>query len=167
MRHEIFRRRKLFFCLLGLALLLLVLVELLVPWRFYLYRGSPLRQAVLRGDSASVERLLQGGADPNEIDKYGWNLLFYAAKCNHASVARILIGAGADKDSVCWGWTPLTIASYEGHIEMVRLLISVGADVNIDTGGGWTPLKYAEYAGHPSIVEILEAAGAMPSDSRQ
>lgn len=70
-----------------------------------------LKNAVIKRDYASVKRLLNNGANPNEQDSEGLTALHYAAKDNRVFIASLLVQKGAYimvKDNV--GYTPLDYA---------------------------------------------------------
>ncbi len=61
------------------------------------YAGlSPLLDAVRRNDVASVERLLDAGADLHSVDETGTTMLMYAALYAGPEVIQALIRRGAD-----------------------------------------------------------------------
>ena len=59
-----------------------------------------LREASLRGHSASVAALLAGGVDPNGTDMYGVPPLIYAAARGQGDIVRILLDNGAEPSVV-------------------------------------------------------------------
>ena len=62
-------------------------------------KARQLFQAAREGNVPQVAALLQAGADPNAVDKYGETALMEAAKEGHADVARVLLKAGADPNA--------------------------------------------------------------------
>ncbi len=54
-------------------------------------RSTKLIDAVLKNDIARVERSLRNGADPNEVDGYGWPAMIHAVMYNEIATVRILI----------------------------------------------------------------------------
>lgn len=103
--------------------------------------------AAAEGDSASVERLLEAGADV-EANGYG--------KVNG---------------------TPLCFAVSHNHIQNVKMLIQHGANINTKTcrqpyrggfptylGDNFTPLMVAAYLGHLDIADQLLAAEAQADE---
>jgi ankyrin repeat protein len=91
---------------------------------------SPLHLAALRGSAEEVERLLNGGADPNVRDVFGRTPLHYAAARNHKAAAELLLKHGADpnaKDES--GETPLDLAAWRCAVDVLELLLPLG-DVN-------------------------------------
>lgn len=81
------------------------------PWPALGEREQKLRQAILAGDEDGVKVLLAQGADPNVVDQYGLNALFYAALVDHKAIAKQLVAKGVDgtlRDD--HGWQPLHYA---------------------------------------------------------
>jgi ankyrin repeat protein len=128
--------------------------------------GTPLHQAVRRGDAAAVERLLAEGADVNAPDKYDSTPLHVAAEKGNVKVAEMLLARGASLTARDGGRnTPLDIAAFFGKVEVVNLLIAKGADVRArnSTEDG-TAIEAAAAMGHLAVVQVLlAAAGADPN----
>ena len=55
-------------------------------------RLSPLQSAALNGGVETVHCLLQLGADPNLLDRYGRNALYYALQSGDVDCVEMLIG---------------------------------------------------------------------------
>ena len=115
----------------------------------------------MKGDVATVQRLISEGANINDVKDSFWfsvSPLHYAAGNGQIEVAKALIAAGANVNLAGKkGWTPLFIAAFRGDTEIVKTLIAAGADVNRADNDGKTPLYMA--ARHSDIVELLKAAG--------
>ncbi len=73
-----------------------------------------LHEAAVVGDYHTLSDRLQGGADPNEFDEFGYSPLHLAARGKSLKVVRLLLDAGAD---VCaadaHGRTPLQLCAHE------------------------------------------------------
>ena len=137
--------------------------------------SKPLADAVEKGDTAQVTRLLDSGVSPDAADKINYetatSALMIAAANNRLDVARLLLDRGADVNRHNHsGRTALYEAVSKERSEMVRLLVHRGADVNA-VYSGLTPLGLAENGfdvaqsetgrGHlQEIVRTLEDAGA-------
>jgi ankyrin repeat protein len=113
--------------------------------------GGPadqLLQAVRKGDTAAVARLLAAGADPNALvpgrlssgEVFQTTALCQAAAKDRLEAARRLLDAGADPSLADGdGETPLMYAAGEGHLEVLRLLLARGAAVDaVDPRSGAT-----------------------------
>jgi len=131
-----------------------------------LQNNLPLDQAARDGDFPEVKRLIEQGANPNDLNKWGTSALtgastYGADSTSHTEIVRYLIIHGADVNKrVAAGTTALNEASFWGHIETVRVLLGAKADVNSAKDNGYTPLLSAASRGHVFIVKLLIAAGA-------
>lgn len=72
-----------------------------------------LKDAVIKRDYASVKRLLENGANPNEQDSEGLTALHFAAKDNRVVIANLLLHNGAS----------IMIKDNEGHTSLDYALI--------------------------------------------
>ena len=126
-----------------------------------------------KGAFETVEKLLNAGLDPNNVNSFGYFPLHVAAFAGHTAIVEALLNAGADPNIVpavssdsdralnyCAGMTPLHFAAAAGHTELVDLLLTAGADVSSVAGNGYTPIYWADKAGHVSAVISLLNAGA-------
>ena len=107
---------------------------------------TPLVFAARQGDIASVEVLLEHGAEVNGQTEGGWTALLAAVQNRNYKLAQLLLEHGADpKIQNKGGWSPLYLATdnrnIEGgdyptrkadmdHLAIIELLIERGADVN-------------------------------------
>lgn len=150
---------------------------------------TPLQFFSLKGNESVVSRLLQDGADPNEVLVDGqapqFSPLVYAIGFPSAGIVSLLIDHGArinKQDSLNHGYSPLEIAvgtsdqlttpflqacdDYTFPLgvlpRIVQLLINAGADVNEEHNRRGTPLHIACAARNadPLIATTLIAAGA-------
>ncbi len=151
---------------------------------------TALQTAVFDGQTAIIQLLLDGGADPNGVGYEGTPPLHVAS---HRAIAEALLRAGADPNRAHERVTPLAravarnlpevaaallqggaapdapseplgsalaSACAAGHLEVVRLLLEAGASVDRYPKKGWPPLMHAASAGHEAVVRALLAAGA-------
>ena len=131
---------------------------------------TPLQLSALHGDVAEVNRLLSGGADPDEADRYGWSPLHFGVPLAGLEMVWVLLAAGADPAARGGGGaTPLMLAASQSSVRVVSALLGAGADPNTrDEESGSTPLHYAvEYQEEnllPVITSLLQA-GADPGAS--
>ena len=125
---------------------------------------SPVADAAMQGDAATVRALLAQGADVNEAQGDGMTALHWAARNRDADLAQTLLEAGADvgAGTRIGHYTPLHLASEAGSGEVVGVLLGAGADpmARIVGAGSPTPLHFAAAAGSERAVEALVAAGA-------
>jgi len=115
--------------------------------------AASLFQAIQKGDSASVKRLLDQGVGANVQDPEGTPALMAAALYADASCVKLLLDWGANpnlRNAV--GATPLMWAVPD--LAKVKLLIAAGAEVNARSANlQRTPLLIA--ASYPGSVEVL------------
>ena len=113
-----------------------------------------------------VKRLLDQGANPNEINKWGTTALTGASSLganseSHTEINRVLLRHGADVNKrVLGGTTAIHEASYWGHESSVRVLLGAKAYVDYPKDNGYTALLSAASRGHLSIVQLLIKSGA-------
>ena len=90
--------------------------------------NSDLSDAARKGDTATVQTLLNNGADVNATDEHGGTALMYAAVNGHTATVQALIDAGADVNKLHnFGKSALILAQEKGHTAVVGLLIQAGA----------------------------------------
>jgi hypothetical protein len=107
------------------------------------------------GEVATVERLLQDGADAKWADSSSTTALHIAAHAGWVELALVLIKSGAkvnarDKD----GDTPLICAAFSGNQKLVSVLSEKNADLNIQGSQGMTALHVAVLTGKPTVVQV-------------
>ena len=108
------------------------------------------------GDTATVQRLLQEGANINGTDERGRTAVMAATHANQVESVRALIDAGADinlRDNRMDN--PFLYAGAEGLLEIVKLTIDAGADTKLTNRFGGTALIPAAERGHVEIVYEL------------
>ena len=124
--------------------------------------GEPLFDAVASGDTASIERLLEGGAAVDARARDQATPLITAALNGQVEAAKLLLAKGADvmaRNS--GGFTALHAAAYSGSVPVAVLLLDNGA-ARDDTANkaGTAPLFVAAEMNHPAVVELLIARGS-------
>jgi hypothetical protein len=124
---------------------------------------TPLMLAMSTADGATVQALLEGGADPTLTNPrlHGCTPLHYAARDNNADTANALLDWGVDPDAPDNdGSTPLHWAAGEGNTEVALLLIERGADPTLRNVVEKTPSDDAYDMGFPELGDALsELAG--------
>lgn len=122
---------------------------------------TPLHLAAFFADRATVDLLLDAGADPDARSANATaNTPLHAAiagRSDRAVVAR-LVEAGADVNARAGaGWTPLHLAASRGADELVEWLLARGADRDAAADDGRTASAIADERGFPTLAERLRA----------
>jgi cytohesin len=119
--------------------------------------------AIREGRVEMMRLLLDGGANPHQVDSQGWSLLHHAARCDKPAAARLLLDAGCDVDVLdkdkhtplhyAAGWLPKGAST-------ALVLLEAGAGVDAQAENGRTPLHVAAMGGKVAVAELLVAKGA-------
>ena len=127
--------------------------------------ASPIADAAMRGDVATVRTLIARRADVNAPQGDGMTALHWAADHGDSAMAAELLRAKANVASRTriGAYTPLHIAARTGSPAVVRALLAAGSDVKATTTSGATALHFAAAAGNPDVVKALLSKGADPS----
>lgn len=120
--------------------------------------------AVLAGDLAKAQLLMDAGADTAARALAGQPPLFFAIEGGHPAMVRWLLDTvGADVDQADdFGQTPLATAAERGDLASVNLLLEAGAHVG--DAAGDSPLSRASTR---AVALRLIEAGADPADANQ
>ncbi len=128
--------------------------------------STPFMYAVIYCDTATLEKLLKQGADPNKRNDAGATALMWAAV--DLEKTRLLLAHGADVNARSEdARTPLMIAAGRpGGVATVKLLLSHDANANPSTNPGSesSPLLEAALAGDADIMQALLEHGASIKD---
>ncbi|MFW6308879.1 MAG: ankyrin repeat domain-containing protein [bacterium] len=121
---------------------------------------TDLMKAARRGQTGTVEVLLNEGLGVNETDNDGQHSLIYVAsyfKEEHPEMIELLIDEGAEVNHTDDdGRTALHWAVEKGHIETIEILLENGAEINIQDDEGDTPLIIAAPMHQDKYLEIAE-----------
>ena len=118
---------------------------------------SPLMAALYRGHRATVDVLVELGAD---VD------VFAAAATGRVSeLAEALAQPGTIGAYSYDGWTPLHLAAFFGELDAARLLVEAGADLQAVSRNSManTPLHAATAGKHQAVAVMLLEQGADPT----
>jgi ankyrin repeat protein len=130
-------------------------------------QGKPLIFSAL-SDSATLEALLGGGANPNVRDEQSRDEdttpLHEAANSGNEKQVDLLIAHGAEVNAQTKnGTTPLSKAAGRGSTNVVAVLLKAGAVIDAVDKFGNTPLDVAVYSRQPEVVRLLLEKGADPN----
>src|SRR5580658_3719021 len=122
---------------------------------------SDVADAVMRGDQAAVQKLVEQHADVNVPQADGATALQWAVFQSDKAMVDLLIRAGANpKAANRDGATPLWPASINGDAPIISALLAAGADANEHLPLGRTPLMVASRTGNVDAMKVLLDHGA-------
>jgi uncharacterized protein len=121
---------------------------------------TPVADAVMNRDTATLRAVLQKKADVNAAQVDGSTALHWAVYHDNVQAADLLLAAGANVKAVTReGVTPLSMATLYGSVPMVERLLKAGADAKELGPNGETMLMFAARNGNPRLVQLFIAAG--------
>jgi len=119
--------------------------------------------ALLTGDVARAELLLQHGADPTARGRVDQPPVVYAIESRQPRMLRWLLKNGATGlETDKFGVTPLAVAVEADNLECVEILLDAGADVNAEAMGSTLSRAHSR-----EMIMRLLAAGADPAEADQ
>jgi len=118
-------------------------------------------QVIMAEHMPLVEKLLEQGADVNEVSK-GWDPtpLWAALRTGNEVLVTLLLERGADPNYY-EAEAPLHRMVLREELRMIRLLLQFGADPNQKNDEGETALQYARRWGNPCIIKLLEGPASL------
>lgn len=128
--------------------------------------GKPVITAAANGQLDQLKRLLDSGANLNEIEsESGDNALLKTLATGDERTADHLVGLGINlKHTNRYGQNALHISSSQGLFDISRKLMAGGIDVNSKDNGGNTPLMYASGSPNTRLAELLITRGGKVDD---
>ena len=163
-------------------LFVLKMIPVLIGWK-------SLRFVAEKGYLNRAKKLIERGADVNEKDNNGYQILHYAVLSDNPKMIELLVDHGADVNAKANnGWTVLHSAVLNGNVEaihaktrviftttpvikgegiylkgnleVVQWLVEHGADVNAKDNDGCTVLHSAVENGNLDVINYLVKHGA-------
>ncbi|XP_060218204.1 uncharacterized protein LOC132645307 [Lycium barbarum] len=120
---------------------------------------TPILHAARQGHTATVQYLIEQGADPAPIPS-GPTALHHAAGNGHIELVKFLLSKGVDVDLQSDGSTPLMWAAGLAQADAVKVLLEHHANLHVKTeGDNISPLPLAVAANSLPCVELLVKAG--------
>ena len=125
----------------------------------HLGTATPLIDAVRRGDVATVQALLENGADVNEPNEKGQTSLMLAAVTNSSmGIMKAVLAKNPDIDlQDQYGQTALMWAAQYGSVEKVKAILAQKPQMDLQNKYGWTALMIAAKQGSVEMVKAILA----------
>ncbi|MFI3244772.1 MAG: ankyrin repeat domain-containing protein, partial [Akkermansia sp.] len=120
----------------------------------------PLEAAIKAGNAAEVKKLLEGGADPNEMTTLQEPMILFAVQGGNLEIIKLLIDYKVDvntKLSTKYGSTPLILATEAKNKDMIILLLEAGANVDLKNNHLSSALTTAVLNNNIDLLELLLA----------
>ncbi len=120
------------------------------------------KTAALEGNYRSLADQLAGGADVNQLDRYGQTALMLAARAGHLEAVAWLVDAGASLDHTAkYSLSAMMIAIVNHREQVARLLAEHGADTSLRGSGapGFAGKNAADLARERGLTELAELLG--------
>lgn len=122
---------------------------------------SDVADAVMRGDSTTLRKLISQKADVNAPQADGATALHWAVYRSDKDTVDLLLRSGANpKVANREGSTPLWLAGINGNAAIISSLLKAGADVNEKLPLGRSPLMAAARTGNVEAIKVLIEHGA-------
>lgn len=120
-----------------------------------------LANTIIYGEVEHVRQALQQGADPNEIDEYGYRPLVEAGIANKTDIAQLLLQHGAQVDQEdSTGRTALHWAVENNNAKLCDVLLSHGANPNHYTRSSQCVLVTPILRNATQVKNVLYSYGA-------
>uniref|UniRef100_G5E774 Cyclin dependent kinase inhibitor 2B n=2 Tax=Loxodonta africana TaxID=9785 RepID=G5E774_LOXAF len=118
-----------------------------------------LASAAARGQVETVRQLLEAGADPNRVNRFGRRPI-QVMMMGSARVAELLLLHGAEPNCAdpATLTRPVHDAAREGFLDTLMVLQRAGARLDVRDAWGRLPVDLAEERGHRDVALYLRAA---------
>ena len=125
-----------------------------------LMQRTALHMAVLYGQDAACNLLLDSGANPDLQCKKGWTPLHIAAESETPEIFAALLRHKCDVNKTDYtNTTPLHMATWAHNVRYIEMLMRAGADPNMKGPRGITPLIQAARSGSVALMRALLDSG--------
>lgn len=120
---------------------------------------AALANAAARGQVETVRQLLETGADPNRVNRFGRRPI-QVMMMGSARTAELLLLHGAEPNCAdpATLTQPVHDAAREGFLDTVMALHRAGARLDVRDAWGRLPVDLAEERGHQEVSGYLRAA---------
>ena len=111
-----------------------------------------------RAKEWAVILLIEQGANPHEIDKWGRQALHYAVEAGQESMVKVLLDHdGIQHVTACppHGTTLLHLAVVGGNLTIIEMILKAGADTNKQNSSGYTSLHELIRYGSANLEQII------------
>ncbi|XP_067839402.1 cyclin-dependent kinase 4 inhibitor B-like [Heptranchias perlo] len=122
--------------------------------------NDELANAAARGDIGTMRQLLNNGADPNGINRFGRTPI-QVMKLGAPAVCRLLLDYGADPNRQDNQQIALIHdVAREGFLDTLQVLVEVGnANINLRDMNNRLPIDLAMLNNHLDVVRYLDSWG--------
>ena len=123
-----------------------------------------------------ADMLLENGADPTLVDRYGYDAALLAAFCGRVSFLHVLRSYRNDSWQIDWrrnakykmygeylgGFNALHLSAVNGHVDCLRFYTDSGLVTDLDSKGSelLTPMHLAAIENRVEVIEFLRDHGA-------
>jgi hypothetical protein len=115
--------------------------------------------AAARGQVADMKKLLDAGADANNMDVTGRTSVLHAVDSHNADALELILGRNGEPNPVyppgISRSSPLTAAGYAGRPDLLRILLTKEADPNAKNPEGFTALHSVAQTHNTDCAALL------------
>jgi ankyrin repeat protein len=122
---------------------------------------TPLEEAVISENRATIVVLLQSGANVDQFDKLGYNPVYHSIRRKNLDILQVLVDHGSrvrdlrfDGEQI----TPLMVAALVGSEPIANRLLALGLNPAARSRTDKTAADYARLGGYIELAKHLEVA---------
>ena len=121
------------------------------------FGATALMRSAFRGDTVTIQMLLDAGANVNIRDIGGATALHLAARSGSRNAVELLLEYGAEVNDIDKeGYTPALRAIQNKRSRVLKVLVKNGANINEIEATGLVPAQVAQQIDDDKILEIIE-----------